>query len=94
MDSRCRDHPGLVKFVRGSDVEIDSEICQIFILNILRFEFANILLLLCVAIVTNLSVFSLIKYICRIAHLFSFHKVYSFIITLTVNVVVNNLLQT
>ena len=70
--------PVLGKFVRESDVEIDLQVTQVFILNILRFEFPLILSLLCVAIVTNLSVFSLINYVCRIAHLFSFHKMYTF----------------
>ena len=65
VDCWCGDHPGLGKSIRGSDVELDPQITQMFILtilrfefpNILRFEFPNILLLLCVAIVTNLSVF-------------------------------------
>ena len=83
----CRDHR---QFVCGSDVEVDSAIWRIFIL---RFGFSNILLLLCVGIIKNLSVFSLINYFCRIANLFSFHKMYTFfIITLTVNVAMDNLL--
>ena len=41
VDCRCRDHPGSRNFISGSDVEIDSEISQILILNILRFEFSN-----------------------------------------------------
>ena len=52
---------------RGSVVEMDSQITQVFILNILRFEFPNILSLLCVAFATNLSVFSLMNDVCRIA---------------------------
>ena len=42
-----------------------------------------------------MSVFSLINYFCRIATEFCFHKMYTFfIITLTVNVAVDNLLRT
>ena len=55
------------KFARKSVVAIDSQVTQVFNLNILRFEFPSILSLLCVAIVTNLSVVSLINYVCQIA---------------------------
>ena len=55
------------KIVRGSVVEIDSQVTQVFNLNILRIEFLTILSLLYVAIVTNLSVFSLMNDVCRIA---------------------------
>ena len=72
--------PGLGKFFRGSVVEIDSQVTQVFIFNILRFEFPNILSLLCVAIVTNLSVFSLMNDVYRIALSFSFHKICTFLL--------------
>ena len=39
---------------------------QVFISNILQFQFPNILTLLCVAIVTNLTAFSLMNYVSRI----------------------------
>ena len=68
VDCRCREHQGLGKFGRGSVVEINPQIIQVFISNILRFEFQNILMLLCVAIVTNLCAFSLINYVRRILH--------------------------
>ena len=55
------------KIVRGSVVEIDSQVTQVFNLNTLRIEFLTILSLLYVAIVTNLSVFSLMNDVCRIA---------------------------
>ena len=74
MDCPCRDHPDLGKFAGGSDVEIDSAIWHICILNILRFGFPNILLLLCVAIVTSLSAFSIINFVCQIFNLLIFHK--------------------
>ena len=48
-------------------VAIVSQVTQVFNLNILRFEFPNILSWLCIAIVTNLCVFSLINDVCRIA---------------------------
>ena len=38
--------PGLVKFVRESDAEIDWQVTQVFILNILRFEYPHIISLL------------------------------------------------
>ena len=44
----------LDKFVRGSNVEVDSAIWRIFIL---RFGFPNILLLLCVGIIMNVCIF-------------------------------------
>ena len=34
-------------------------------------------LLYCVAIVMDLSVLPLINYVCRLAHLYSFHKMYT-----------------
>ena len=71
VDCQCRDHPGLCTFGHGSDIENVSEISQIFILNILRFEFPNILLFLCLAIVKNVSGFLLINYVCRMGHIFT-----------------------
>ena len=56
------------------------KICPIFSLNILRFEFPNVLLLFYVANVTKVSVFSLLNYICQIANLFSFHEMYTFLL--------------
>ena len=39
---------------------------QVFISNILQFQFPNILTLLCIVIVTNLTAFSLMNYVSRI----------------------------
>ena len=66
-DCRCREQPGLVKIHSWKLVAIDSQVTQVFNLNILLFEFPNILSLNYVANVTNLSVFSLINDVCRIA---------------------------
>ena len=59
---------GLGKLIRGSVVEINS---QVFILNILQFDVFE-------HFATNLSVFSLINYVCLIANLFCFHEMYTF----------------
>ena len=77
--------------------KINSQVTQVFNFNILRFEFPNILSLLCVAIVTNLSVFSLMNDVCRIALWFSVHKICTFFYYNSYglyNAVVDNFLRT
>ena len=53
-----------------------------FFFNILRILIPSILLLICVAFLMNFFVFSLKNYACRIANLFSFRKMYTFLLLL------------
>ena len=78
--------------VEALSKSIHKSLLKVFILNILPFEFPNILSFFCLAFLMNLSVFSLINYVFRMTHLFIFPKLYTLIVTLTVNAVVDNFL--